>query len=178
METNATLVTPASVGLRFGLLLAVSVILVDFLIRIAGFSFIVFGVAAVLSSLAVSIICLVFAHRAFKQANDNLMSFGQGMIIAVIMLLISGLAAGIFNYVYLHYIDAEFVDRMKAGMTELMERNNIPSDQIEKSTARFDAMKTDFGKALLGGLSNGLGSGLILGAIVSAFTKRKQPEFE
>lgn len=178
METNAASVTPASVGLRFGLLLAVSVVLVDFLIRIAGFSFIVFGVASVLSSATVSIIWLVFAHRAFKQANDNLMIFGQGMIIAVIMLLISGVVAGVFNYVYLHYIDAEFVERMKAGMTEFMERNNVPSDQIEKSTARFDAMKTDFGKALLGGLSNGLGSGLILGAIVSAFTKRKQPEFE
>ena len=178
METNATLVTPTSVGLRFGLLLAVSVVLVDFLIRIANFSFMVFGIAAVLSSVAVSIVWLVFAHKAFKQANETLMSFGQGMIIAIIMLLISGLAAGIFNYVYLHYIDGEFVERMKTGMTEFMERNNIPSDQIEKSTARFDAMKTDFGRALLGGLSNGLGSGLILGTIVSAFTKRKRPEFE
>ena len=178
METNAALVTPVSVGLRYGLLLAVSSLLVDFLVRIAGFGFMTYGIAAVVSGLVVGIVWLVVAHGAFKRANANLMTFGQGLVIALVMMLMAGLAAGLFNYLYLHYIDPEFVERLKTGMTEFMERSNVPDDQIEASAAKLDGMNVGLGRALLGGLGNGLGSGLILGAIVSAFTKRNRPEFE
>ena len=178
MEINATPVTPVSVGLRYGILLALSGIIVDFLVRIAGFSFLTFGIASLLAGILVSIAWLVLAHKAFKQANNNLMTFGQGIVIAVIMMLILGVTSSLFNYVYVHYIDTDFVERLKAGMTEFMERNNVPEDQIEKGTARFDEMKADLGKSVLNGLGRGLGVGLVLGAIITAFTKRNPPEFE
>ncbi|GAA3983428.1 DUF4199 domain-containing protein [Hymenobacter antarcticus] len=179
METNATSpVTTTAVALRYGLLLTVSGILVDFLVRIAGFNFMTFGIASFLGGITVSIVWIVLAHRAFKRANGNLMTFGQGLTIAMIMMLITGFVSGLFNYLYVHYIDPEFVERMKAGMTEFMERNNVPDEQIETSTARLDGMNVGIGKALLGGLGNGLGFGLFLGLIVSAFTKKSKPEFE
>lgn len=172
------MVTPASVGVRYGLLLAVSTVLIDFLVRVAGFSFMTFGIASGLGTVLVSVVWLVLAHAAFKRANGNLMSFGQGLTIAIVMLLISSIAAGLFNYVYLHFIDPDFMERMKTGMVEFMERNNVPDEQIEKSTARLGEMNVGIGKALLNSLLGGLGSGLIMGSIVSIFTKRKSPEFE
>ena len=178
METNAASITPASVGVRYGLLLAVSAVLIDFLVRVAGFSFMAFGIASGLGTVLVSVVWLVLAHAAFKKGNGNLMSFGQGLTIAIVMLLISGIAAGLFNYVYLHFIDPDFVERMKTGMVEFMERNNVPDEQIEKSTARLGEMNVGIGKALLNGVLSGLGGGLIMGSIVSVFTKRKPPEFE
>ena len=179
METSATSsITTTSVGVRYGLLLAVSGILVDFLVRIAGFNFMTFGIASFLGGTTVSIVWIVLAHATFKRANSNLMTFGQGLTIAMIMMLIAGIISGLFNYLYMHYIDPEFVERMKAGMTEFMERNNVPNEQIETSVARLDGMNMGIGKALLGGLGNGIGLGLVLGLIVSAFTKRNPPEFE
>lgn len=178
METNTTMVTPASVGVRYGLLLAVSSVLIDFLVRVAGFSFMTFGIASGLGTVLVSVVWLFLAHTAFKKVNGNLMSFGQGLTIAIVMLLISGIVAGLFNYVYLHFIDPDFVERMKTGMVEFMERNNVPDEQIEKSTVRLGEMNVGIGKALLNGVLGGLGGGLILGSIVSVFTKRKPPEFE
>ena len=178
METNATPITPASVGLRYGIMLALTAIIVDFLVRIAGFSFMTFGIASVLGSTVVAVVWLVLAHKAFKQADNNLMSFSQGLIIAIVMLLILGLTSSLFNYIYLHFIDKEFVSRLKAGMTEFMERNNVPDDQIAKSVARMDEMNMDLLKTLVSGITRGLGTGLILGAIVTAFTKRSAPEFE
>ncbi|GAC1373914.1 MAG: hypothetical protein NVSMB30_16280 [Hymenobacter sp.] len=178
METQAPLVTPQALGLRYGLLLAVSWLLADFLIRIAGFSFMTFGIAASLGAVTVSVVWLAMAHGAFKRVNNGLMSFRQGVTIAVIMLLLSGLLSDLFNYVYLHYIDPDFVERMKAGMVEFMERNNVPDEQIEKSSAKMSEMQMGLGRALLGGLGNGLLGGLVLGMVVSAFTKRNPSEFE
>lgn len=178
METQAPAVTPLALGVRYGLLLALSWLLVDFLIRIAGFSFMTFGIAAVLGSVVVSVVWLVMAHKAFKLANSGMMTFGQGVLIAVVMLLISGVLSGLFNYVYLHYIDPEFVERMKAGMVEFMERNNVPDEQIEASAAKMGKMQVGLGKALLGGVGNGVTLGLVLGLVVSAFTRQKPSEFE
>jgi Protein of unknown function (DUF4199) len=178
METNATPVTTTSVGLRYGLLLALTAIIVDFLVRIAGFSFMTFGIASIIGSTTVAIVWLALAHKAFKQANNNLMNFSQGLIISIVMLLILGITSSLFNYVYLHFIDTDFVTRLKAGMTEFMEQNNVPADQIAKGTARMDEMNMDLPKTLISGVSRGLGFGLILGAIVTAFTKRSAPEFE
>ena len=178
MEVQAQPVTPLALGVRYGLLLAVSGLIVDFLVRIAGLGFMTFSIAALLGGLGVSIFWLLRAHTAFKGANAGLMSFGQGVTIAVVMLLLSGIVSGLFNYLYMHYIDPDFVERMKDGMVEFMERSNVPDDQIEASTSKLDGLKVGLGKALLNGLSNGLAGGVILGLIVSAFTKRNPSEFE
>ncbi len=178
METNATPVTPVSVGLRYGLFLAVSSILVEFLIRIIGFSFLVYGVVTFVGALIVAIAWSVVAHSAFKKENAGLMSFSQGLTIILVMMCISGIAAGLFNYVYLNYIDVDFVAKLKNSMTEFMERSNVADDQIAKSTAKFDEMNVGVGMALLNGVKGGVIGGLILGCIVSAFTKRNPPEFE
>jgi len=180
METQAQAqpVTPVAVGVRYGLLLAVTWVLVDFLIRIANFSFMAFGIAASLGVIVVSVVWVARAHKAFKEANGGLMRFGQGMVIALVMLLISGVVSGVFGYIYLHFIDPDFVERMKTGMVEFMERNNVPDEQIEKSTARMDDMKASLGRSLLAGLGNGAVLGLIVGAVVTGFTKRNPPEFE
>ncbi|WP_426060283.1 DUF4199 domain-containing protein [Hymenobacter sp. B1770] len=178
MEAHSQQATPLAVGIRYGLLLALTALLVDFLTRIAGFSFVVYGTAAFVGWLIVSIAWIITAHKAFKNANGGYMQIGQGLTIAVVMLLLSGVVSGFFNYVYLHYIDLDFLERMKQDMVDFMERNNIPDEQIEKSTARIGEMKTGLGRALLGGLSSGLASGVIIGLLVSAFTKRNPSEFE
>ena len=178
METQAQSITPVAIGIRFGLLLALSWVLVDFLVRISNPSFLVLGVVSVTGAIIVAVTWIVLAHKAFRQANEQLMSYGQGVIIAVIMLLIAGVVSGMFSYVFLTYIDPDFVGRMKDSMTRFLESNNVPDDQIAKSTAKLDEMHQGLGKSLLTGATNGLGCGVILGLIVSAFTKRNRPDFE
>ena len=178
MEANSTPVTPVSVGLRYGLLAALTAIIVDFIIRIIGAGFLTFGIISLLSGTIVTVVWIVLAHKAFKQANNRLMSFGQGIVISLVMMLIISIASSVFNYVHVHFIDPDFVPNLKAGMTEFMEQNNVPDDKIAESTARFDEMNASLPKSLLSGVTRGLGVGIILGAIVTAFTKRSAPEFE
>lgn len=176
MQTQAA--SPVAVGIRFGILVALAGVLVDFVTRIIGFSVLVYSITAGGLSLLVAIVGIVLAHKTFKRANAGAMTYGQGVIIALVVLLISGLTAALFNYVYVNYIDADFVTRMKEEMTAFMERNNVPDDQIAKNTAKLDEMSPSFGMAVVNGLKNGLIGGVLLGAIISAFTKRKPADFD
>lgn len=168
----------ATAGARYGLLLALSWIIVDFLLRQVGLSFLTYSIVTFLVAMLVNITGIMLAHRAFKQSNGGLMTYGQGVILALLLMLCWGLASALFNYVYVHYIDSEFVDKLQAGMVEFMERNRVPESEIEKGTARFAEMKSDFGKSMFSGLTSGLGFGTVLGLLVSIFTKRNRPEFE
>ena len=179
METQQqTTQTPVAVAVRFGLLLAVAWVLVDFLIRVVGLGFMSYGIVTLAASLLVNVGAVVLAHRTFRAANGGLLSFGQGVLIAGVMLLLSGLVSGMFNWLYVTYIDPAFVDNMKDQLVAFMEQNNVPDADIAKSSAKFDDMKAGLGKSLLSALGSGLVSGLVLGSIVSIFTKRNRPDFE
>lgn len=180
MENTADTVpvTTTAVGLRYGLLLGLSWVILDFLIRAANFSFLKFGIIAGVVAFVLSVASLIFAHAAFKKNNKGLMTYGQGIVISVIVLLISGVFSGVFNYLYVTFIDPDFVERMHENMVAFMESNNVPNEQIEKSGAKIYDMKAGLGKSLLTGITNGLGGGVIFGLIVSAFTKHKQSDFE
>ncbi|GAB3637247.1 hypothetical protein GCM10027422_28370 [Hymenobacter arcticus] len=179
METTTNeLVTSTSVGLRFGLFLGLIWVIVDFLLRQIGLGFLSYGSVTLAASILVSVTIIILAHRAFKKGNANLMSYSKGVVITLLIMIIWSAFSAIFNYLYVHYIDPEFVDKMQASMVEFMERNRVPEDQIAKSTVRFEEMKSGFGKAFISSLSTGLTIGVILGLIISIFTKRNHPEFE
>ncbi|RZK35049.1 MAG: DUF4199 domain-containing protein, partial [Hymenobacter sp.] len=113
------------------------------------------------------------AHTAFKKLDGGFMSYGEGLGIGTVLSLVSGIVSALFNYV-----DPDFVGRMKSDMAAFMERNRVPQAQIDQSTAKLDDMNPTPAKALLNGVKNGLIGGTLLGAIISAFTKRKVADFE
>lgn len=178
METQKQGISPVEIAVKYGFLLSLASVLIDFITRIIGLSVLVYSIVAGTLALILMVTCVVLAHKAFKKANGGVMTYIQGIIIALIMLLISSLVSSLFNYLYVNYVDPEFVGRMKDEMTAFMERNRVPQDQIDKSVAKFDDMSPTPLKALLNGLKNGTVGGVVLGAIVSAFTKRKAADFE
>lgn len=178
MEAQRPATSPISIGIKFGLLVALASIVVDFLLRIVGLSVLVYSIVAGTAALVVTIVGVILAHKAFKQLNQGVMTYGQGVIITLTMMLISGVISALFNYLYVNYIDPDFVDRLKEEMIAFMERNRVSDEQIVKSTAQFEEMRPPFGKALFNGIRNGLIGGVVFGLIISAFTKRKPADFE
>jgi len=178
METQKTGVSPIAIAARYGMLLALASVLVDFLTRVAGLSVLVYSIVAGSLALVLAVVSIVLAHKAFKQSNGGVMTYLQGVLIALIMLLLSSLVAALFNYMYVNYVDPDFVGRMKDEMTEFMERNRVPQAQIDESIAKFNDMSPTPIRALLNGLKNGLIGGVIIGGIISIFTKRKVADFE
>ncbi|TGE23638.1 DUF4199 domain-containing protein [Hymenobacter aquaticus] len=178
METStAPAATPVSVGIRYGLITGLIWIVVDFILRATGLSF---KYSVYLSaSILVYIVGIVMAHRFFKQSNQGFMTYGQGLLIVVVMSLISGLLSGIFNYVYVNFIDADYALRMRTDFEVWMSSMpGVQEEQIEKSMADMTDEKIksplQIGKSLMGAAVGGV----ITGLIVSIFTKHKRPEFE
>lgn len=179
MKPQPVPASTVAIGLRFGLFIAAINIVVDFLTRLSGISVLIYSIVAGGLALVVGVTGVIVAHRAFKQANGGLMSYGQGVQIAAVALLLSGVLSSLFNYVYVQYVDPEFVDRMVAQMNDFMERNNVPESTIAENTSKLETeLKPTLTRAVLKGLQNGVLGGLFLGLIISAFTKRKPADFE
>lgn len=178
MEAQKKAINPIEISIRYGLLIGLAGILVDFLTRISGISVLIYSIVTGSLSLLILVVGIVVAHKAFRQANAGIMTFTQGMVIALGIALTSSLLSVLFNYLYVNYVDPDFVARMKSEMAAFMERSRVPQEQIDQSLAKFDDMSPTPGNALLNGIKNGLIGGTLLGAIISAFTKRKAADFE
>lgn len=107
------------------------------------------------------------------------MRYGQGVMIVLVLSLVSGVMSGLFNYIYVNFIDPEYALRMRTDFEAWMNSfGSIPEEQIEKGMADMSDEKIkspiQIGKATL---SSAIG-GVIVGLIVSIFTKHNRPEFE
>ncbi|HEX8426142.1 DUF4199 domain-containing protein [Hymenobacter sp.] len=177
MENTATPVSANAVAIRYGLITGLIWLIIDFIFRATGLSF---KYSLYLpTSLLVYIVGIIMAHRYFKQQNGGFMRYGQGVMIVLVLSLVSGVMSGLFNYIYVNFIDPEYALRMRTDFEAWMNSfGSIPEEQIEKGMADMSDEKIkspiQIGKATL---SSAIG-GVIVGLIVSIFTKHNRPEFE
>ncbi|WP_086593807.1 DUF4199 domain-containing protein [Hymenobacter crusticola] len=180
MENTVTAtgaVTPTSVAIRYGLLTGMVWLIVDFVMRVTelSFKFSVYLSAAIV----VYIIGAVLAHRFFKQNNNGFMTYKQGLVIVLILSLISGLLSGLFNYIYVNFIDPDYIGRMRTDMEAwLSSLPNVTEAQIDKSLEDLSEEKLTSPLQIGKGLMSSAITGFIIGLIVTAFTKHNRPEFE
>ncbi len=174
METNATSVTPASVGLRYGLLTGLVNII---------FSFILFVTHADQSpvrwlGLGILIAGMVLAHNAYKQAQGGFMNYAEGLGIGAIMSLVSGVLSTAFSYVYIKFVDPEYMARvMETTRAKMEEKGGMTDEQIDQTVAMIQKFSSG-GWMVLFGIVGSLLFGFLIALVVSAFTKRNRPEFE
>ena len=175
MERTATpAVTPTSVGIRYGLYVGIVSSILSF-IQLAVFTdpetpF------RWLSAL-VGIAGIWFAHKQFKQLNSGFMSYGQGLGIGTVLSAVGGLISSIFSYIYITFIDSEYMNRVMELQRVKMEERGMDDAQIEQGMAW--AQKFSGGPMIIiFGVLGALIMGFIISLIVSAFTKNTRPEFE
>ncbi|SDY28589.1 DUF4199 domain-containing protein [Hymenobacter psychrophilus] len=175
-NTTTPAVTPLAVGVRYGLIIGIVSIIVDLVLKASGLAF-KFSVSVTVP-LLVMVVGIVLAHKFFKRSNGGYMSYGQGLLIAIVLGSISALFTGIFNYVYINFIDTTYVDAMRTDMETWMASKNMPEEQIEMSLKDISQEKLGAPFAIAKAIFGGAIGGLVLSLIVSAFTKSKRPEFE
>jgi Protein of unknown function (DUF4199) len=177
METTSTpAVSPLAAGIRYGIIFGIVGILVDFVLKLTGLSF---KYSVSLSVMIIQmVVAIVLAHRYFKSNNAGFMSYGQGLVIAIVAGALMGLLGGVFNYIYINFIDTNYTEAMRADMEAWLISMKAPEEQIDKSLADITPEKVGsplgIGKAMLGGAF----ISLLLSLIISAITKRNRPEFE
>lgn len=174
MEENVEKISAKDVSMKWGLILAV-ISIAYFVIGVIG------GIASEswfnwLGALP-TIIIIVIAHNQFKNEGDGFMSYGEGLKIGMLVVLISSLIYTVFFYVYIKFIDATYIENIREQSIVDMQERGMSDDQIDQAmgmTEMFTSPELMAVFAIIGGLF----FGFILSLIISAFTKNSNPELD
>ena len=165
-----------SVGIRYGLLTGVVTVIYAFILKAANLEQMpVMG----LLTFAILIVGIVLAHKYYKQASGGFMSYGQGLGIATIAGAVVGVLSGVFNYIYVNFIDTEYVQRaIDAARTKLEADGNLTEEQIDQAMQLTSKVMPTGPLSILWAILATAFFALLLALLISAFTKNNRPEFE
>ncbi len=167
--------------LKYGLLSAVTVIMI-FIV-----SFLAFGVnenyqAQEILGYASIILSLLFVFFGIKHYRDHVnkgrLTFGQGMKLGILIVLIPSLAFGLFDLVYVTLINPEFADRYYEYQLNQMKLNMKP-EEFQTSAKQMAASRELFKNPLFNFLLMTV-TVFILGVIVTTISSlilmKKEPK--
>ncbi len=175
MEINTQeRITPAAIGIRYGLLVGLVSVIITFGLYATGQEQ---GPLKWVSTL-VLIGGMVMAMNNFKQANGGFMSYGQGLGIGTLVSAVSGVLTAIFVYIYMGFIDPGAIERMmeKARM-DMEAKGGLSDEQMEQGLAMAGKFMTP-AALTISVLIGSIIMGFIISLVVSAILKRTKPEFE
>lgn len=174
MENTTTPVSASSVGIRYGLITGLVMVILTLGLNMSGLE----QSPAKWLSLVVLVGGIWMAHTFFKQHNQGFMSYGQGLGIGSLLGGIAGLLNGVVSYVYINFIDTEFLTRsMERARADMEAQGKLSDEQIEQALA-MAAKFTNGPFMLIGAILGTLLFGFLLSLIISAITKHTRPEFE
>lgn len=83
--------------------------------------------------LAISIGVIVYGIKAYKTANAGYLTLGQALKTGLAISLVAGIIAVIFNFIFINYIDPEFVQKtLEFSREQMLEQNpDMPQEQID-----------------------------------------------
>ena len=174
MEINTTPITTTSVGVRYGLLTGLVSII---------FSVILFVTQNDQSpirwlGLLILVGAMVMAHNAYKRAHSGYMNYSEGLGIGAIMGGVSGVLGTVFNFLYVKFIDPEYMSRlMETTRTKMEEKGGMSDAQIDQAVSMMQKFSSG-GWMMVFGVVGSLLFGFLIALVVSAFTKNSKPEFE
>ncbi len=167
------LVTPRSVGIRFGLIGAVISIAYFVILNLAGLDM-TQGFWNWLGYV-ITLVLLVLSHKYYKDNGDGFMSYGQGIGIAFWIGIVSGLIASIFNYFYIKFIDPSFLEIIKDKQLEAMQERGMSDEQIDQAM-QFSSIFMNAEAMLFFMIFGSILATIIFALIVTIFTQKKNPE--
>nr|GFD21199.1 hypothetical protein [Tanacetum cinerariifolium] len=121
---------------------------------------------------------IILGQKAYKQANGQFMSYGEGLGVGVIVSGVSAVLSAVFSYIYVTFIDPEMtariLDKARADMEARGTMTDAQIDQAMHFTSMFVQGPALVGVALVGGIV----MGLLVSLITAAILKNPKPEFE
>ncbi|MRT17349.1 DUF4199 domain-containing protein [Vitellibacter sp. q18] len=83
--------------------------------------------------LAISIGVIVYGIKAYKTANAGYLTLGQALKAGLAISLVAGIIAVVFNYIFINFIDPDFVQKtLEFSREQMLEKNpDMPQEQID-----------------------------------------------
>ena len=166
-------VTTPSVGLKWGLILGLGLALMTTtfaFLNIFGPWFLSIGILLLLivGSMAMGI-------KEFKEGNDTLATFAQGLSVAMIVVVVGGIISTSYSYIYNNYIDTQYLQNTIEYSLEKMQDFGVELDDEKYAEALEDGLRR--GASIPSNLLNYLGFiiiGFIPALITAAIMQKKE----
>jgi hypothetical protein len=171
-EQSTEVATTRSAGIRYGLIGGIIGVFYFVGLAMAGVN--MQGPAQYLG-IIVTIAMLFLAHKYFKDNGDGYMSYGQGIGIAFWMGLVSAVISSVFTFIYVSFVDTNFIQNIKDLQIEKMQEQGLSDSQIEQGMQMSSFMFTPTAMLVMG-LIMGVIITVIVGLIVTIFTQKKDPQ--
>jgi hypothetical protein len=171
METVETKKASAlNIGAKFGLILGLCSITVSLLLYAIGFDTIKYSWVLNIINGALVIAMVVLAHQSYKESGNGYMSYGQGLGIGMITVLVSMAISGVYTYVFFNFIDPSMFQAIFDKVESDMEAQGQSEQAIEMALGF--TRKFFWAFFVVGALF----WGFLIGVIVSIFTQKREPE--
>ncbi len=158
-------------GVRYGIYLAIVSIIYSTLLQILG---LVTNRWLGYVSIIFVIVALVLAHNEYKKSNE-FMSYGQGLSISMIIVVISTVVSSLFTFVYIKFIDNSMLEQIRQQSEEQMMKRGMSDEQIQQAMTISSKFMTPVAITIMG-IIIGVIFGTIVSLIVTAITKKNPPE--
>lgn len=85
--------------------------------------------------LLISVSVIVYGIKSFKTENAGFLTLGQALKTGVAISLIAGIIAVIFNYIFMNFIDPDFIEKTMQFSREQMiaDNPNLTQQQIDNA---------------------------------------------
>lgn len=133
------------------------------------------GWLSALPSLVLTATVLYFGLNSRR--NDTLggyMSYGQGLGTGMLIVLAGSAIASLYQFVFLTFIDPEFVEKALELAKEEMLKKDMPEEQMEQALSISRKMMKPWLMSLMAFVGS-IFFGLIINLVLAAITKKEDP---
>ncbi|SDX10259.1 DUF4199 domain-containing protein [Aequorivita viscosa] len=127
--------------------------------------------------LVISIGVVVMGLNAFRSANQGYLTLVQALKIGVAISLIAGVIAVLFNYIFMNYIDPDYIQKaMDFSREQMLNQNpDMSQEQIDMAMNMSSKLMTPVIMAAFSLISS-LFFGFIISLIAGLILKRNPPK--
>jgi len=128
-------------------------------------------------SLLVMIFFISTGIKTFKKDSGGYLSLGEALKVGLAIALISGIIGVIYQYVFMNFIEPDFVNQMlERTQMEMLEKNpDMPKDQMDMAISMTEKFMSPAIMAAIGIIVS-LFLGFIIALITGLVMKQNRPE--
>lgn len=175
LTTTSVVPSKNAIALRYGLICGVITIIYSLILNITELALTNQFLGWI--SFLIVLAAIWMAMREFKRQNAGFMSYGQGLSIGTLVVLISSILGGVFTYIYVKFVDTGYIEKMRNMQVAEMESKGMSDEQVDQAMAVAEKMMTP-GMIVVFAIVGGLVFGFLLSLIIAAIVKNNKPEFE
>ena len=104
------------------------------------------------------------------------MSYGQGLGIGTLTMVISSVISSAFFFIYVSFVSTSFIDTIKENQIMSMQEQGMSDAEIDQAMGFSEFFMSPVAMTLIG-LITAIFIGFIISLLVTIFTKNPDPEF-